>query len=211
MRLTRSNNPRNRFRGLPSQRSLSCPRSGVCSGLPAAHVNKWQIWLEPRGSIWPREWPESARPSPSPGIGEGRQSIPAAVILRMRAGCRLWGHGLNIPQPRGTAALPHLRKKLGATCTAGKCQKRKSKRNTYGKPRPNTFATPGNGQFSARQANSHVGQWMKPREKRRNHANLRGILFPILSVNDTVSPGRILERASGQYCGSAAGPLHSCG
>ena len=38
--------------------------------------------------------------------GEGRQSIPAAVILRMRAGCRLWGHGLNIPQPRGTAALP---------------------------------------------------------------------------------------------------------
>ena len=60
MRLTRSNNPRNRFRGLPSQRSLSCPRSGVCSGLPAAHVNKWHIWLEPRGSIWPREWPESA-------------------------------------------------------------------------------------------------------------------------------------------------------
>jgi len=55
------------------------------------------------------------------GIGEGRQSTPAAVILRMRAGRRLWGHGLNIPQPRGTAALPHLRKKLGATCTAAKC------------------------------------------------------------------------------------------
>jgi len=51
-----------------------------------------------------------------------------------------------------------------------------------GNPGQTLLRPPGNGQFSARQANSHVGQWMKPREKRRNHANLRGILFPILSV-----------------------------
>jgi hypothetical protein len=60
----------------------------------------------PAGSWPPNERPLSARPSPSPPDREGRQSTPAAVILRMRAGRRLWGHGLNIPQPWGTAALP---------------------------------------------------------------------------------------------------------
>ena len=40
------------------------------------------------------------------GIREGRQSIPAAVILRMQAGCRLWVTGGCRRQVDGTAGLP---------------------------------------------------------------------------------------------------------
>jgi hypothetical protein len=97
-----------------------------------------RLWLKTAVCRRSGERPESARPSPSP-----RDRRRSAIHTRSShstyaGGLSVMGSGAEYSAAGGARQLyPHLRKKLGATCTAAKCQY-----PTFTGPPPNRDSRP---------------------------------------------------------------------